>query len=172
MTPPPAALYRAPDRNRPAPAMDPRLDAIDRQLLSLLQANAREPAAILARKLHLARSTVVARIARLERDGVIAGYGVRLGQRLEEAAVRAYCFLSVLPKTPAAVMRELARIPEVEEISSVSGAFDYLVFLRCETHEQLDDLLDHIGLIDGVKQTQTSIVLSRKLDRRSAIAPG
>ncbi|AOB39681.1 DNA-binding transcriptional regulator AsnC [Bordetella parapertussis] len=99
--------------------MDPRLDAIDRQLLSLLQANAREPAAILARKLHLARSTVVARIARLERDGVIAGYGV-----------------------------------------------------RCETHEQLDDLLDHIGLIDGVKQTQTSIVLSRRLDRRSAIAPG
>ena len=56
----------------------PPLDATDRHLLSLLQANAREPAALLARKLGVARTTVVARIARLERDGVIAGYGVRV----------------------------------------------------------------------------------------------
>jgi len=143
---------------------------IDRQLLSLLSANAREPAAILARKLGLARTTVVARIARLEREHIVSGYGVRLGRRLEEAAVRAYCFISVLPKTPAAVIRELERMPEVEEVSSVSGPYDYLIFLRCETHEQLDELLDRIGLIDGVKQTQTSIVLSRKVDRRSAVA--
>lgn len=149
--------------------MNERLDAIDRQLLSLLQANAREPAAILARKLGLARTTVVARIARLERESIVAGYGVRLGRLLEEAAVRAYCFISVLPKTPAAVIRELVKMPEVEEVSSVSGPYDYLIFLRCETHEQLDELLDRIGLIDGVKQTQTSIVLSRKVDRRSAV---
>ena len=79
--------------------MNERLDAIDRQLLSLLSANAREPAAILARKLGLARTTVVARIARLEREHIVSGYGVRLGRLLEEAAVRAYCFISVLPKT-------------------------------------------------------------------------
>ena len=60
-------------------------------------------------------------------------------------------------------------MPEVEEVSSVSGPYDYLIFLRCETHEQLDELLDRIGLIEGVKQTQTSIVLSRKVDRRSAV---
>ncbi|OAS90535.1 AsnC family transcriptional regulator [Achromobacter xylosoxidans] len=149
--------------------MKERLDAIDRQLLSLLQANAREPATILARKLGLARTTVVARIARLERESIVAGYGVRLGRLLEEAAVRAYCFISVLPKTPAAVIRELEKMPEVEEVSSVSGPHDYLIFLRCETHEQLDALLDRIGLIEGVKQTQTSIVLSRKVDRRSAV---
>lgn len=101
--------------------MNERLDAIDRQLLSLLQANAREPAAILARKLGLARTTVVARIARLERENIVAGYGVRLGRLLEEAAVRAYCFISVLPKTPAAVIRELEKMPEVEEVSSVSA---------------------------------------------------
>lgn len=69
----------------------------------------------------------------------------------------------------AAVIRELEKMPEVEEVSSVSGPYDYLIFLRCETHEQLDELLDRIGLIDGVKQTQTSIVLSRKVDRRSAV---
>lgn len=144
------------------------LDTTDRQLLSLLQANAREGTATLARKLGLARTTVVARIARLERSGVVAGYGVRLGPQLEALAVRAWCSLSVLPKTAPAVLRALAAMPEVEEVSAVSGAFDYLVFLRCTSHEQLDALLDRLGQLDGVHQTQTSIVLSRKIDRRQA----
>jgi DNA-binding Lrp family transcriptional regulator len=61
-------------------------------------------------------------------------------------------------------------MPEVEEVSAVSGLYDYLVFLRCETHEQLDALLDRLGQIDGINQTHTSVILSRKLDRRSAIA--
>ena len=147
------------------------MDDTDRHLLSLLQANAREPAATLARKLKLARTTVVARIARLEREGVIGGYGVRLGQRLEQAAVRAYCGLVVAPKTGAAVVRALERQPEVEELSAVSGQYDYMVFLRCETNEQLDALLDRIGLIEGIQHTHTSVVLSRKIDRRSAVPP-
>jgi DNA-binding Lrp family transcriptional regulator len=147
------------------------LDDIDRHLLSLLQANAREPAALLARKLKLARTTVVARIARLERDGVIAGYGVRLGQPLERAAVRAYCGLSVAPKTGAGLVRALERLPEVEEVSAVSGQYDYMLLLRCETNEQLDALLDRIGLIEGIQHTHTSVVLSGKVDRRSAVPP-
>ena len=81
--------------------MDIRLDDLDRHLLSLLQANAREPAANLARKLKIARTTVVARIARLEREGIVSGYGVRFGTRLEQAAVRAFCGLSVNAKSGA-----------------------------------------------------------------------
>lgn len=150
-------------------ALSEPLDTTDRQLLALLQANARESAANLARALGLARTTVVARIARLEREGVVAGYGVRLGRRLGDAAVRAYCTLSVMPKTTSAVLRALERMPEVEEVATVSGQFDFMVLLRCETNEQLDALLDRIGAVDGVNHTQTSVVLSRKIDRRSAV---
>lgn len=148
----------------------PSLDDTDRHLLALLQANAREGTAQLARRLGLARTTVVARIARLERQGVIAGYGVRMGARMDQGTVRAWCSLSVLPRTAPMVLRALDAMPEVEEVSAVSGAFDYLVFLRCATHEQLDALLDRVGQIEGVHQTQTSIVLSRKIDRRSVAA--
>lgn len=147
--------------------MNTSLDEIDRQLLSLLQTNAREGTALLARKLGLARTTVVARIARLERSGVVVGYGVRLGARLDASTVRAWCSLSVMPKAGPAVLRALSAMPEVEEVSAVSGPFDYLVFLRCTSHEQLDRLLDQVGQLEGVHQTQTSIVLSRKIDRRS-----
>ncbi len=60
---------------------------------------------------------------------------------------------------------------EVEEVSSVSSQFDYLAFLRCTTHEKLDELLDRIGNLEGVKQTQTSIILNRKIDRRGGARP-
>ncbi len=55
-------------------------------------------------------------------------------------------------------------------VSAVSGPFDYLAFLRCPSRERLDALLDQIGQTDGVHRTQTSIVLSRKIDRRSVVA--
>ena len=146
------------------------MDDTDRHLLALLQANARASAAVLARKLHLARTTVVARIARLERDGTISGYGLRLGARIEQAAVRAYCGLRVEPRKASAVITALERLPEVEEVSAVSGEYDYMVLLRCDTNEQLDALLDRVGQFDGIHQTHTSVVLSRKIDRRSAVA--
>ncbi|MEM5431224.1 Lrp/AsnC family transcriptional regulator [Cupriavidus oxalaticus] len=144
------------------------LDVTDRHLLSLLQANARESAANLARQLGIARTTVVARIARLERSGVIAGYGVRLGQKMEDNAILAYCGLSVQPKAAPAILRALQRLPEIEEVNSVSGPVDYMVAIRCDTHDRLDRLLDEIGMLDGVNHTTTSIVLARKLDRRRA----
>ena len=144
----------------------PRLDDLDRQLLAMLQANARAPTAQLARQLKVARTTVVARIARLEREGVVAGYGVRLGRRLEESAVRAFCGLSVQARSAGAVIKVLERMPEVEGAWAVSGEFDYMVQLRCASPQELDALLDQLGQIDGVRQTQTSMVLSQKIDRR------
>lgn len=143
------------------------LDELDRHLLALLQANARAPAADLARKLKVARTTVVARIARLEREGVVAGYGLRLGQRLEDAGVRAFCALSVQARGAGALIRALERMPEVEGAWAVSGEFDYMVQLRCATTEELDALLDQLGQIEAIKRTQTSVVLSRKIERGS-----
>ena len=152
--------------------MDYRLDDIDRQLLRLLHMNARASTAHLARQMNLARTTVVARIARLEQESVIAGYGVRLGERMEQAAVRAYCGIRVQPKMAPSVMQSLNRLVEVEEVSAVSCQYDYMVFLRCESNEKLDALLDRIGMIDGIQQTYTSVVLSRKIDRRSTAPVG
>jgi DNA-binding Lrp family transcriptional regulator len=53
---------------------------------------------------------------------------------------------------------------------AVSGQIDYMVLLRCDTPEKLDMILDQLGQIDGVNHTQTSMVLSRKIDRRSTVS--
>ena len=63
------------------------------------------------------------------------------------------------------MVRELAALPELRQLSSVSGEFDYVALLRAETPARLDDLLDRIGEIAGVARTTTSVVLARRIDR-------
>lgn len=142
-----------------------RLDPLDRALIALLQANARESTANLARKLDVARTTVVARLARLEAQAVIVGYTVRLGSEAGDRGVQAYVGLTVSPKAGRDVTRRLARLPELRQLASVSGEFDYLALLRAETPARLDALLDEIGEIEGVLKTTTSVLLALRVDR-------
>ena len=141
------------------------LDALDRQLIALLQADARQSTADLARKLAVARTTVLARLVRLERQGVIVGYTVRLGQDEGDRGVEAYVGISTEPKSARDVTQRLATLPELRQLCSVSGEFDYLALLRAESTARLDALLDEIGAIDGVRKTMTSVVLARRIDR-------
>ena len=141
------------------------LDTLDRELIALLQANARENAANLARRLGVARTTVLARLARLEEQKVIVGYTVRLAQDAQGAALQAYVGITVQPKSGRDVTRRLSRMPEVQQLCAVSGEYDYVAWLRAETPERLDALLDEIGEVEGVVKTTTSIVLAKRIDR-------
>ena len=140
-------------------------DQVDRDLIALLQANARESTANLARKLGVARTTVIARLERLERTGVIVGYTVRLGLDAGERGVQAWVGITTEPKAAREVTRRLAALPELRQLCSVSGEFDYLALLRTESTARLDALLDEIGEIDGVTKTTTSVVLALRVDR-------
>ena len=141
------------------------LDTLDRRLLALLQADARTSTADMARQLGVARTTVLARLARLERSGVIVGYTVRLGQDEAGRGVEAYVGITTAPKAAALVTQRLAALPELRQLCSVSGEFDYLALLRAESTARLDALLDEIGAIEGVTRTTTSVVLARRIDR-------
>lgn len=141
------------------------LDDLDRRLLALLQADARSSAAELARRLKVARTTVLARLARLQREGVIVGYTVRLAADTGERGVEAYVGITTSPKSGRDVTLRLAALPELRQLCSVSGEFDYLALLRADSTSRLDALLDEIGAIDGVTRTHTSVVLARRIDR-------
>jgi DNA-binding Lrp family transcriptional regulator len=143
----------------------PALDDIDRQLISALQTNAREPVAMLARQLGIARTTVTSRLARLEKAKIITGYGVRLSQRMVDGGLQAYVGITVQPRSGKEVLRRLGLLPQVQQLCAVSGEFDYVAWLRTDSPEQLDQLLDLIGSVDGVEKTTTSIILSSKIDR-------
>ena len=141
------------------------LDDLDRKLITRLQANARASTAELARQLGVARTTVVARVARLESGGAIVGYTVRLAATEGERGVMAYVNLSVSPKAARAVIERLSLLPELRQLAAVSGEFDYLAVLRASSTQRLDALLDEIGEIDGVRRTTTSVLLAMRVDR-------
>lgn len=137
----------------------------DKQLLDLLRENARTPVAELARLTGVSRTTVQARIDRLEASGVIDGYTVRLGAAYAQAQVRAQVMVKVSPKQSRRVEAGLTTIPDVTVVYSVSGAFDLIVFVACESVELLDRTIDAIGALDGVERTESSILLATKLQR-------
>ncbi|MEN9417080.1 MAG: hypothetical protein RI988_700 [Pseudomonadota bacterium] len=143
------------------------LDETDRALIAQLQADARMSTAALARRLGIARTTVVARLARLEREGVIVGYTVRLAADAQDSAVQAYVGITVSPRAARTVLLRLQALPELRQLCSVSGEFDYLALLRTPTTARLDALLDEIGQIEGVARTHTSVVLAVRIDRRA-----
>lgn len=143
------------------------MDDLDRQLIALLQANARASTANLARRLGIARTTVVARLARLERSGAIVGYTVRLGLDAAGGGVHAHVGISIEPKASREVLRRLERLPELRQLSSVSGEYDYIAMLSAETAARLDEVLDELREIEGVRKTTTSVLLSVRIDRRA-----
>ena len=142
-------------------------DDLDRRLVLLLQANARESTATLARKLGVARTTVVARLARLESSGQIVGYTARLGGDAAGRSVQAFVGITVSPKSGREVIKRLTELPELRQLASVSGEFDYMALLRADTTARLDTLLDEIGEIEGVLRTNSSVVLALRVDRQT-----
>ena len=141
------------------------MDDTDRALLAQLSTDARMSVATLARRLRMARSTVQARLERLESTGIIAGYTVRLGEAARQNRIRATVLLTIEPRAQAATLARLKALPEVERIHTLSGRFDMLVQVAAPGTSALDLVLDAIGAIPGVRATESLIHLSTRLDR-------
>lgn len=146
--------------------MNRSLDRIDAKLLDLLKVNAREPTASLARKLDLSRSAIQDRMSRLERDGVIAGYTIKLGEDVPADRLQAIVRFTVDPKFTTDIIRKISESVEAKSCFSVSGAFDLVVIVGAETAVRLNQVLQEFGEIDGVERTTSSIVLDAAFDNR------
>ncbi|RRN62159.1 Lrp/AsnC family transcriptional regulator [Caulobacter sp. 602-1] len=141
------------------------IDAVDQKLLAALRENGRASTADLARRVGRSRTTVQSRIERLERDGIIMGYAVRLSPDHEHGAVRAHVMIKIAPKESRAVEAALRAIREVRVLHSVSGDFDMIAVAATTSVARMDEIIDSIGHLPGVERTTSSIVLSTKFDR-------
>jgi len=136
------------------------LDDTDRELLALLRHDARLPVATLAAKLKVARGTVQNRMKRLERDGVIVGYTVRVKPQVEAHRIRALMTIVVDGNRGAEVLKALRGHPNVTGLHSTNGRWDLIAELRADSLEAFDRALGNIRLIDGIASTETSLLLS------------
>ena len=141
------------------------MDELDRNVLTLLGADARMSVATLARRLKVARSTVQARLERLETTGVIAGYTLKLGEAVRQSRLRASVLLTIEPRAQAAILQRLKALPEIARVFTTSGRFDLLLQIAASNTQVLDAVLDQIGGLTGVKSSESLIHLSTRLDR-------
>ncbi|MGE4298189.1 MAG: Lrp/AsnC family transcriptional regulator [Desulfovibrionaceae bacterium] len=136
------------------------LDDVDRRILALLQANARTPNAQIAREIGMAPSAVLERIRKLERNGVIQGYEVKLNPKALGQGLTAFIFVRTEEAVGSfAAGADIARLPEVMEVHHTAGHDCYLVKARVSDTEGLGALLQKIGRVDTSRDTRTTIVL-------------
>jgi DNA-binding Lrp family transcriptional regulator len=141
------------------------MDAIDEKLLAALRENARASTAELARALGRSRSSVQSRIERMEKKGVIVGYGARVAPQYDGNAVRAHVMIKVGPKEARAVTAALKALPQVRILHSVSGDVDLIAIAMTASVDEMDQVIDRIGALAGVERTTSSIILSTKFER-------
>ncbi len=136
------------------------MDEIDQQLISLLRQNARMNVADLAHKLQVSRGTVTNRIARLEDQGIIVGYTVRLRPDAQPHDIHAWTSIAVEGNETRAVIASLLGEPAVAELHDTNGRWDLLAEIEAGSMNELSQILERVRLIPGIRSTETNIHLA------------
>lgn len=142
------------------------LDTLDVRLLALVHDSPRAGYLEWSRRAGVSRATVQARLERMERSGVIRGYGPDIDLVYAGFPVRALATLEISQGALSEVAAELARIPEVIEAYATTGAGDVQCKLAAVSHEGLQETLLRISRIDGVARSTSVVVLSRLVEQR------
>jgi DNA-binding Lrp family transcriptional regulator len=134
------------------------MDDLDHRLIARLRHDARVPVAALAQALGVSRGTVTNRMAKLERDGVIVGYTVRLRPDAAPEEIRAWTSIAVKGNQHA-VVRALLGEPGVAELHDTNGRWDLLAELRVADLTELSKVLERIRTVPGISASETSVHL-------------
>jgi DNA-binding Lrp family transcriptional regulator len=135
------------------------MDETDHKLLSLLRQDARLSIADLAHKLAVSRGTVTNRITKLEDQGVIVGYTVRVRPDVQKDEIKAWMSIAVEGNQTRAVIASLMGEPGVATLHDTNGRWDLLAELRAQNLQELAKVLERIRLVKGISSTETSIHL-------------
>ncbi len=138
------------------------IDDISLKILTILQQKARIPNVEVARQVGMAPSAVLERIRKLEKQGIIDGYEVRLNPERFKRGLVAFIFVRAeSPMDKKLIGHTLSKLPEVQEVHFVAGEDCYLIKVRIADTNELEQLLEEKILgITSVSSVKTNIVLS------------
>jgi DNA-binding Lrp family transcriptional regulator len=140
------------------------MDDLDYNIIALLRSDARRPAASLAAELGVSRATVRSRMDRLVDNGVIRGFTIAVHDHATRNLVRALMMIEVEGKAGAKVVKRLYGYPEVRRLHSTNGHWDLVAELVASSLGEFDELLNRIRSVEGIKSTETSLLLSSPKD--------
>ena len=134
------------------------MDDLDHRLIAKLRHDGRAAVADLATALGVSRGTITNRMARLQREGVITGYTLRLRPEATPDDICAWTAIAV-EGNQHPVIRALLGEPGVYALHDTNGRWDLLAELRVGTLADLSTVLERIRGIPGVSATETSVHL-------------
>lgn len=143
------------------------MDHIDKEILQLLQENARTSLKTIAEKTFLSSPAVSARIEKLEKDGIITGYQAQIDPVKLGYHIIAFINLNVLPEDKPKFYKYADSIPNILECSCVTGEFSMIMKVAFESTMQLDSF---IGQLQKYGKTSTQIVFSTHVGPRGVRA--
>jgi DNA-binding Lrp family transcriptional regulator len=143
------------------------VDATDARLLQALAEDPRATVMALSQRLGLARNTVQARLTRLENAGALAPFDHRVRPEALGFPLGAYVTVTVVQRSLADVSGALAHIPEVLEVTGLSGVADLLVQVAAEDADDLWRITEQVLAIPGVQRTDTALALRRFVEYRT-----
>lgn len=135
-------------------------DELDRRLISLLRRDGRAPISKLADLLGVTRATVQSRLDRLLETGTLLGFTARVREDYAEDYIRAIMMIEVVGKSTGQVIRALRGMPELSTLHTTNGHWDLVVEIRVARLQDFDRVLREVRIIDGVKNSETSLLLS------------
>lgn len=136
------------------------LDALDRDLVSILRRDGRAPLSKLAEILGVSRGTVQNRIDRMMEAGTLLGFTVRVREDSDAGAIRAVMMIEVTGRSTSDVIRRLRGIPELVQLHTTNGKWDLVAELQAASLGDFDRVLREVRRIEGVRNSETSLLLS------------
>ncbi|KAA1151007.1 MULTISPECIES: Lrp/AsnC family transcriptional regulator [Pseudoalteromonas] len=135
-------------------------DSLDNALIAELRKDGRASISALAGSLNVSRGTVQNRLDRLVNSGAILGFTVRVHEHIETEAVRAIMMIEVVGKSTSQVIKTMRGIPELIKLHTTNGAWDLVAELQAANLSEFDGVLRQVREIDGILNSETSILLS------------
>jgi len=139
--------------------MSVKIDSIDKTILNMLQENARTAFKRIAEKIGVSEATVFVRVRKLREKGIIKRFTALVSPELLGKNLTAFVLINTDPKKLEDVLTTLSQMDDVYEAYDVTGTYYAIVKIRTENREKLAEIIDQIGMIEGVTRTETAIVL-------------
>lgn len=138
------------------------MDQSDQNLIAVLRGNGRASLSELAARLGMSRTTVRTRLERLQNRGDIVGFSVVLKEDVADMPVRGLMMIAIAGQGTARIVRRLNGMSELRQVHSTNGRWDVIVEIGVDTLEAFDQTLNRIREIEGVTESETSLLLSTK----------
>jgi len=135
-------------------------DDLDRQLIAILREDGRAPLSKLATILGISRATVQARLDRLLATGAVLGFTIRARQDPKDGHIRAIMLIEVQGRSTTKIIKLLRGFPQIYALHTTNGSWDLVAEICVDNLHEFDRILREIRTIDGVLNSETSILLS------------